>query len=130
MISKTQYVALSNFRRQLAQFLRFSERASRAAGIMPTQYLLLLHVRGFSGRDWATVGELAERLQSSPNGTAALIARCVALRLVSKHRSAGDGRRVEVHLTPRGQRLVERIAVRHREELQSLREVFRVAHVS
>ena len=97
---------------------------------MPTQYLLLLHIRGFSGRDWATVGELAERLQSSPHGTAALITRCVALRLVSKRRSAGDGRCVEVHLTPRGQKLVERVAARHREELRSLREVFRVAHVS
>jgi DNA-binding MarR family transcriptional regulator len=130
MLAKNQYVALSNFRRQLAQFLRFSERAARASGIMPAQYLLLLHIRGFSGRDWATVGELAERLQSSPNGTAALISRCVVLGLVSKCRSAEDARRTEVHLTPRGRRLVERIAARHRDELQSLREVFRVAHVS
>ena len=97
---------------------------------MPTQYLLLLHIRGFSGRDWATVGELAKRLQSSPHGAAALIARCVGLNLVSKRRSADDARRVEVHLTVRGRRLVGRIAARHRDELQSLRDVFRVAHVS
>lgn len=129
-MSKAQFAALSDFRLHLARFLRFSERASRAAGIMPTQYLLLLHIRGFPGRDWATVGELAERLQSSPHGTAALISRCVGLKLVSKRRSAGDARRVEVHLTARGRRLAERIAERHREELQSLREVFRVAHVS
>lgn len=130
MTSKRQYVALSNFRRQLARFLRFSERASRAAGITPTQYLLLLHIRGFAGREWATVGELAQRLQSSPHGTAALVNRCVALGLVSKRRNGQDARRVEVHLTPRARRLVERIARRHREELQSLRDVFRIAHVN
>ncbi len=130
MISKTQFAALSEFRFHLARFLRFSERAARAAGIMPAQYLLLLHVRGYPGRDFATVGELAQRLQSSPHGTAALISRCVRLNLVGKRRSADDRRRVEVHLTSRGLKLVERIAIRHRDELQSLRDVFRVAHVS
>jgi DNA-binding MarR family transcriptional regulator len=130
MLSKQQYVALSNFRSELARFLRFSERASRAAGITPTQYLLLLHLRGFPGREWGTVGELASRLQASAHGTAALINRCVAAGLVDKHRSDGDARQVEVRLTARGRQLVERIAVRHHEELQSLRDVLRVAHVN
>lgn len=130
MLAKQQYTALSNFRSQLARFLRFSERASRAAGITPTQYLLLLHVRGFPGREWATVGELAARLQASAHGTVALINRCVSAGLLVKQRSAEDARQVEVHLSARGKQLVERIAVRHQEELQSLREVFQVAHVS
>jgi DNA-binding MarR family transcriptional regulator len=130
MLAKQQYVALSNFRSELARFVRFSERASRAAGITPTQYLLLLHVRGFPGREWGTVGELAARLQASSHGTVALINRCRNAGLVDKQRSDGDARQVEVHLTARGKQLVERIALRHQEELQSLAEVFRVAHVS
>lgn len=130
VIAKKQYAALSNFRFQLARFQRFSERATRAAGITQTQYLLLLHIRGFRGRDWATVGELATRLQASPHGTAALVKRCVALRLVIKRRSTTDGRCVEVHLAPRGELLVSRIAALHRDELRSLRSVFRIKHVS
>ena len=130
MLSKTQFTALSEFRFQLARFLRFSERASRAAGIMPTQYLLLLHVRGFQGRDFATVGELAQRLQASPHGTAALIARCERSGLVTKQRNKEDARRVEIQLTAHGKRMVEEIAKQHREELRQLRNVFRVAHVS
>jgi DNA-binding MarR family transcriptional regulator len=130
MLVTQQYVALSNFRSELARFLRFSEGAARAAGITPTQYLLLLHVRGYPGPERATVGELAARLQASAHGTAALISRCVALGLVSKRRRDTDARRVEVHLTAHARRLVERIAVRHRDELQSLREVFQVSHVS
>ena len=130
MLSKTQFTALSEFRFQLARFLRFSERASRAAGIMPTQYLLLLHIRGFQGREFATVGELAQRLQSSPHGTAALISRCERSGLVTKQRNAEDARRVEIQLTARGKRLVEEVAKQHSEELRQLRNVFRVAHVS
>jgi DNA-binding MarR family transcriptional regulator len=129
MLEKAQYVALSDFRFQLARFQRFSERATRTAGITQTQYLLLLHIRGFRGREWATVGELATRLHASPHGTAALVKRCVALRLVTKRRSTSDARRVEVHLTARGEKLVGRIAALHRNELRSLRSVFRVRHV-
>ena len=130
MISQRDFEALSEFRCTLAKFLRFSERAARRAGITPTQYLLLLHIRGYPGRRAATVGELARRLQASPHGTAALIARGVASRLVEKRRGQGDQRRVEVVLTARGRELVERIAQQHRAELQSLRDVFRVAHIS
>lgn len=130
MPAKKQFVALSEFRYQMARFQRFSVAASREDGLTQTQYLLLLHIAGHPGRDWATVGELAQRLQASPHGTAALVDRCVALRLVSKHRSTEDGRRVEVHLTERGRRLVSRVAERHRDELQSLRQVFHVADIN
>ncbi len=130
MLSKQEYVALFEFRSQLARFLRFSESAARAAGVTPKQYLILLHIRGVEGRDWATVGELAVRLQLTPNGAVALINRCVASGLVSKRRNGKDARRVEVHITHRALKLVDRIAGCHRDELQTLRKVFRVAHVN
>jgi DNA-binding MarR family transcriptional regulator len=130
MLTKQEYAALSNFRFQLARFTRFSEGAARAAGITPKQYLLLLHICGTPARDWASVGELAERLQASAHGTVGLVNRCKAARLVTKRRNADDARLVEIHATALGRKLVERIATRHRDELQSLREVFRVPHVS
>lgn len=95
-----------------------------------TQYLLLLHVAGRPGREWASVGELAECLQASHHGTVALVDRCVALGVVERRSNAEDGRRVEVHLTPKGRRLVERIAGLHRDELRSFRDVFRIENVN
>ena len=130
MLTRKQLVALSEFRYQIARFQRFSVGASRAGGLTQTQYLMLLHIVGHPERDWATVGELARRLQASPHGTAALVNRCIALRLVAKQRSVADGRHVEVHLTQRGRRAVLRVAQRHRDELQSLRQVFRVVDVN
>lgn len=130
MPSKQQYVALSRFRRQLARFLRVSTRSSRAAGLTMTQYVLLLHVAGRPDRDWASVGELAELLQASPHGTLALVDRCVAAGLVRCRENADDRRRVEVRLTAKGARLLDRAARLHRDELQAFRHVFRIASVN
>jgi DNA-binding MarR family transcriptional regulator len=130
LLSKRQYAALSEFRFRLTRFQRFSQAAALESGISPLQYLLLLHLRGFRGREWASVGELAERLDASHQGTVALVMRCESNGLVTKRRSAVDARRVEIHLTARARRLVERIASRHRDELERLAEVFRVADVS
>jgi DNA-binding MarR family transcriptional regulator len=114
---KKDLEALSDFRYQLRRFLRFSDEAVRAEGITPLQYLLLLHIKGFPGRDWAIVGELAERLQSQHHGTVALVSRCERLGLVRRRPNPEDRRRVQVHLTAEGERRIERLARIHRTEL-------------
>ena len=55
-LSKSDFAALSEFRFQMRRFERFSEDVVQAHGITPLQYLLLLHIKGYPGRDWATVG--------------------------------------------------------------------------
>lgn len=129
-LDKEHFEALSEFRFQLRRFLHFSETAAKREGLTPLQYLLLLHVRGFPGRDWATVGELAHRLQIKHNATVALVSRCEALGLVSRVRSESDGRVVEVHLQPAGQRHLHKLAAMHRAELESLEGTFRVARIT
>jgi DNA-binding MarR family transcriptional regulator len=116
-LKKKDFESLSEFRYQLRRFMRFSEEVVRAEGITPLQYLLLLHVKGFPERDWATVGELAEKLQSHHHGTVALVSRCEKLGLVKRRSSETDRRRVEIRLTPRGERAIEKLARIHRAEL-------------
>ncbi len=116
-LKKKDFEALAEFRYRLRRFLRFSEEVVRAEGITPLQYLLLLHIKGFPGRDWATVGELAEKLQSHHHGTVALVSRCEALGLVKRRPSENDRRRVEIHLTSKGERMIEKLAHIHRAEL-------------
>ena len=116
-LRKKDFEALSEFRYQLRRFLRFSEEIVRAEAITPLQYLLLLHIKGFPGREWASVGELAERLQSHHHGTVALVSRCEKLGLVKRRPSEIDRRRVEIHLTPKGERSIEKLARIHRVEL-------------
>lgn len=125
-LSKTAFERLSEFRYQMRRFERFSERAARSRGVTPLQYLLLLHIKGFPGRAFAHVGELAERLQAQPHGVVALTTRCEARGLVQRRPSARDGREVEVHLTKNGERLLVKLAALHRRELASIHGVFPV----
>jgi DNA-binding MarR family transcriptional regulator len=56
----------------------------------------------------------------------ALITRCEARGFVQRRPSERDGREVEVHLAPRGERLLIRLASLHRAELKATRDVFPV----
>ncbi|MYM35400.1 MarR family transcriptional regulator [Duganella sp. FT94W] len=125
-LSKADFNALSEFRYQMRRFERFSEDVVQTQGITPLQYLLLLHIKGYPGRDWATVGELAERLQAKHHGVVALITRCEAMGLVERRHSAIDRRRVEVHLLRQGETILARLAEQHRVELLSLEGVFTI----
>jgi DNA-binding MarR family transcriptional regulator len=120
-LAKAEFEALAEFRYQLRRFLRFSEEATRDSGVTPLQYQLMLQVRGFPGRDWATVGELAERLQAKHHGVVALVSRCEALGLVRRDPSPTDMRRVEIRLTPEGERCTAELARLHRDELVALK---------
>ncbi|HSV82284.1 MAG TPA: MarR family transcriptional regulator [Ramlibacter sp.] len=113
----------SEFRYQLRRFLRFGEEAARAAGVTALQYHLMLHTQGFPGRDWASIGELAERLQAQPHGVVALVTRCEEAGFVRRQNNPQDGRLVEVHLTAKGRRLVARLAARHQAQLGELAAV-------
>ncbi len=123
-MAKADFEALAEFRYQLRCFLRFSEEVTQRNGVTPLQYQLMLQIKGFPQRDWASVGELAERLQSKHHGVVALISRCESLGLVCRRPSATDLRQVEVRLTAEGERRVGQLARLHREELQSLRGLF------
>ena len=116
-MAKGDYEKLAHFRYQLRRFLRFSEEVAHRHGITALQYLLLLQIKGFPGREWATVGELTERLQAKQHGVVSLISRCEATGLVRRSISLSDRRRVEVKLTRKGEECVEKLARLHRTEL-------------
>ncbi len=124
-VDKSEFEALADFRYQLRRFMRFSELLTRRHRITNLQYLLLLQIKGFPGRDWALVGELAERLQAHQHGVVSLVSRCEKLGLVERRPGREDRRAVEVHLTAAGESLTESIALHHREEVKLLGGVFR-----
>ncbi|MDP2265703.1 MAG: MarR family winged helix-turn-helix transcriptional regulator [Thiobacillus sp.] len=117
-LEKAEYERISRFRYRLRRFLRISEKLCKDQGLTPLQYQLLLHVKGFPDRDWASIGELAERLQAKHNGVVALIDRCEKLDLVVRNPGRHDRRVVEVHLRPKGEDMLSRIAAQHQDELQ------------
>lgn len=122
--SKSDFEKLAHFRYEIRRYLRFSEEVSRQHGITSLQYLLLLQIMGFPGRDWATVGELAERLQAQHHGVVSLVSRCETIGLVERSTGSSDKRVVEVRLTKKGSECLDKLARLHRRELLSLRGEF------
>lgn len=123
-LEKAEFEKLSHFRYRLRCFLRLSEDICQEQGLTPLQYQLLLHIKGFPGREFATIGELAERLQAKHNGVVALVDRCEKAALVRRAVNRKDRRQVMVQLLPKGAQLVEFIAKLHQPELKLLRAEF------
>lgn len=123
-LTKVDFEEVARLRYQLRKFLRFSEDLCRANGLTPLQYQFLLQVIGSEGREWSTIGELAERLQAKHHGVVALVDRCEKLDLVERRQGSTDRRQVEIHLRPKGLEIVHRLAGLHRSELRLLQRIF------
>lgn len=121
-LSDRQYNSLAEFRYALRVFLRFSETAARVAGLTPAQHQLLLAVRGWSSSPAPSIGELAERLQSTPHATLELVRRVEQVALVRVDNDPEDRRRQIVTLTPRGSVRLDALTALHREELRRFRK--------
>jgi len=119
-LSKSEYEILARFRYRLRLFLHFSELAARASGIEPQQHQALLAIQGFPGRDYVTIGELAERLQIRHHSAVGLVNRLVSLGLLQRQAASDDRRQVYVALTGQGMIQLDQLSAVHKEELHRL----------
>ena len=115
------FAALANFRYEIRRFLNFSEQAARGAGIEPHQHQALLVIKGLPRDQKPTVGLLAERLQIRHHSAVELSDRLEAQGLIRRSRSEADRREVLLALTSRGEKLLRRLTLSHREELRTVR---------
>jgi len=120
MISSVDYQSLAEFRHQIRRFLTFSEREARAAGLESQQHQLLLAIKGLPKGQRPTIGTLAERLQVRHHTAVELVDRLVDRRLATRRRSDADGREVLIQVTTRGEQLLRRLSLAHRDELRSV----------
>ncbi len=119
-LTKADYELLAQFRYTLRRFLGFSEAAAQAGGVTPQQYQALLAIEGYPGRNWVTIGELAEQMQVAHHSAVGLVDRMEALNLVRRSAAKNDRRRVEVRLTAKGLTALEKLYRVHRAELRSI----------
>ena len=115
---------LAQFRYKLRCFLRFSENAARQCGVTPQQHQLLLGIAGFTESGRVTISELAEFLQEKNNSVVGLVERARESSLVRRQAGSSDRRQVVVSLTPRGEAILTKLTLLHREEVKRLRAGF------
>lgn len=118
-VRESDYLALAEFRYQVRRFVRFSEANAHKAGVPPQQHRLLLAIKGMPPGLMANVGNLAEKLQIQHHSAVELIDRTVAGGLVIRRQHPADRRIVTVHITRRGEQLLQKLSLQNCEELRS-----------
>ena len=119
---REEYIRVAEFRAALRRFLRRSERISRASGLTPQRYLLLLMIKGApAGDERATVSDLAQRLQLAQSTVTELVARAEDAGLLFREGSTEDARVAYLRLTAEGERRVARAFESLAEERENLR---------
>jgi DNA-binding MarR family transcriptional regulator len=119
-ITQSHYESLAALRHALRRFLHFSQDAARRAGLTPQQHQAMLAIKGFPGRDYASITELAECLQLRHHSAVGLVDRLVRRQLMRRTTSKADRRRIELRLTARGEQVIERLSAIHLRELRQL----------
>jgi DNA-binding MarR family transcriptional regulator len=122
-LTKQDFEALARFRFGIRRYLRFSEEMVRRHGVTPQQYQLMLALKGFPGRDWALVRELADRLQLRHHSVVELVSRAQNEGYVERTADPDDARAVRVSLTEEGERLLGRLSALHRDELRRMNSI-------
>ena len=124
-LSAADAVPVAEFRAALRGFLRTSERNSRAAGLTPQRYLLLLMIKGAPDQsEQSTVTELADRLQLAQSTVTELVSRAEEIGLVERERSSDDGRIALLRLTPEGEQRLAKSFTSNAAERNALRQAF------
>jgi DNA-binding MarR family transcriptional regulator len=121
-------VLLADFRHKLREFIYFSEKSARKAGVHPQQHQAMLAIRALPKGASITIGELAAKLKIVHHSAVELVARMAKEGLLIKYADPNDGRRVLLRLTRRSLRAVNLLSRRHKAELVSispyLKEIF------
>jgi DNA-binding MarR family transcriptional regulator len=125
-ITKADYEALATFRAALRRFLRFTEQGAREVGLTPHQHQLLLAIKGQPGREWASITDLATALQVRHHAAVGLVDRCERAALVRRAGDPDDRRQVRVHLTDKGEQILERLSAQNRRELRALQQALQI----
>jgi DNA-binding MarR family transcriptional regulator len=113
------YQSLAELRYQIRRFLRFSEQAAHKAGLEPRQHQLMLTLRGLPPETRPRIGELAERMQIQHHSAVELVNRLAAGGNVRRHRGSEDRREVLLSLTPKGERILRKLSLHHKNELRT-----------
>jgi DNA-binding MarR family transcriptional regulator len=117
-LTLVDYQALAEFRYQIRQFLRFSDRAVEAAGLERQQYQLMLAMKGMPEGLHPRIREIAQQMQIQHHSAVELINRLEAGGYVRREKAVDDRRDVLLVLTPKGEKVLAELALHHHEQLQ------------
>ena len=116
------YARLLALRTGLRRFERWSAAQAEAAGLTPAQHQLLVAIKGHPGPEPPAIREIADYLLLQRHSAVGLVDRAETAGLVRRQQDDKDARVVRLHLTGKGEQLVENLTTAHLAELYNLAE--------
>ncbi len=114
------YQRLLAFRKELREFLRWSEQAADNNGLTPSLHQLLLVIRGHPTTPGPTIGQAAEVLHVRHHSAVELAQRAENAGLIRRERDPLDQRRIHLELTDRGRQQLEVLTRAHLPRIKAL----------
>jgi DNA-binding MarR family transcriptional regulator len=115
---QANYRALAELRYQIRCFLHFSEEMARKAGLEPHQHQFMLALKGLPSEVRPRIAELAERLQIRHHSAVELVDRLEQHGYI-RRQSGEDRREVLLSLTPKGEKVLQKLSLEHEYELRN-----------
>jgi DNA-binding MarR family transcriptional regulator len=109
--------ALAGFRKELRQFLSFSESMLRAVGLTSQQYQALLIVL-LGSEHGVMIKDLATEMLLVPHGAVQMVNRLGEAGLVERRSDPSDARVSRIYPTPKAVRLMKILVPSHARELR------------
>jgi DNA-binding MarR family transcriptional regulator len=114
-----QYRLLAELRYQIRRFLAYRDETARDNGLEPQQYQALLAIKGAPIGTEPTIGKLAQRMLVRHHSAVEMVDRLATHGLARRTRHPEDRRKMLVHLTAKGERVLRELALSSREELRN-----------
>ena len=117
-VGLAEYRALAEMRVIIRRYLQHSEDAVRAADLAPQWYMAMLQLRGLPVGLQPTIRTLADRMQLRHHSVVELVNRLEKRGLLRREPARHDLRCVLVRMTPKAERLLDKLVQKRIEELR------------
>ena len=119
-LTDEEFQRLLELRTSLKQYLRWNEHAAKDAGITPAQHELLIAIKGHPGQQGPSISNIAQYLLLRHHSAVGLVDRAEKAGLLIRKTDGDDRRVVRLRLSPKANRVMDKIAALHAEELARL----------
>ena len=116
-LTPADYETLASFRYGVRRYLAFAEANARSVGLTSQQHQALLAIKVRTAKRPMSIGDLATELLIKHHSTVELVARLEKAGFLQRTVDASDRRRIQIALTPEGEKVLADLSVSNLREL-------------
>ena len=124
LLTSAEYETLASFRYGVRRYLQFAEANARSVGLTSQQHQALLAIKVHTAREPMSIGDLAAELLIKHHSTVELVGRLEKACFTQRTIDVNDRRRIQVALTPLGEKVLADLSVGNLRELRLVAPAF------